>query len=150
MLKMRVRVKDVAIIKDHFINLLEDAFDDIFPKSVSLVEAEIEDESKLSKKRSRQSELDVTEDSTTKKTSRSLKKEGEDETITAVPSLRMTYNQKVRTKLPSVGILKQKKQNFTTRQQINVISIYLLSDGTEEHSEFADEERNGRSVSLSC
>ena len=108
---MRIRVKDVAIIKEHFIILLEDAFDDIFPKSVPLVEAEIEDESKLSKKRSRQSELDVTEDSTTKKTSRAVKKESEEETIGAVPSLRMTYNQKVRTKLRLVGIPEQTKSH---------------------------------------
>lgn len=109
MLKMRIRVKDVAIIKEHFTILLEDAFDDVFPKAVPLVEAGIEDESKVSKKRSRQSELDVTEDSTTKKTSRSLKKDGEEETTATIPSLRMTYNQKVRTNLLSVGISKWNK-----------------------------------------
>jgi S-adenosylmethionine:diacylglycerol 3-amino-3-carboxypropyl transferase len=89
--KGRFKGKDVAValIKENFIQLLQENFEDIFPKSI-----EGDDESKATnKKRSRVSDGDIIEELTAKKASRASKKD-EDNILTDVVAI--TYNQKVK------------------------------------------------------
>ena len=95
MLKVRSRNKDVALIKQHFTLLLEENFDDIFPRTVTAAEAEADDDSRLSKKRARLSDSDVVDDSVSKKGSRVIKKESEEDHASSSTAAKLTYNQKV-------------------------------------------------------
>jgi hypothetical protein len=95
MLKVRSRNKDVALIKQHFTLLLEENFDDIFPRTSIAAEAEDDDESRLSKKRARLSDSDAADDSVSKKLSRVVKKESEEDHGSSSTAAKVTYNQKV-------------------------------------------------------
>ena len=109
--KVRTRVKDITAIKEHFNLLLEENFEDIFPKSdVTAVAVEEKEEELVGgKKRSRTSDADKDE-AAMKKTPRATKKDGDDKVIlpttattvtaaaTATVVVKMTYNEKVREK----------------------------------------------------
>lgn len=94
MLKVRSRNKEVALIKQHFTLLLEENFDDIFPRTIVAAEAEGDDDSKISKKRARLSDSDVVDDSASKKGSRVVKRESEEDHGSSTAA-KLTYNQKV-------------------------------------------------------
>jgi hypothetical protein len=91
MMKDRSRTKDITAIKRNFMDLLEESFDEIFPKSASAPEIEGDDDSRLSKKRSRASDGDSIEEAANRKQSRPVKAEGN-----TVAPVKITYNQKVR------------------------------------------------------
>jgi hypothetical protein len=96
MLKVRSRNKDVALIKQHFTLLLEENFDDIFPRTSIATEGEGDDDSRLSKKRARLSDSDVVDESVSKKGSRVVKRESEEDHGSSSTAAKMTSNQKVR------------------------------------------------------
>ena len=75
--KVRTRVKDITAIKEHFQLLLEENFEDIFPKSdVTAVAGEEKEEELVGgKKRSRTSDADKDE-AAMKKTPRATKEVG--------------------------------------------------------------------------
>ena len=95
MLKVRSRNKDVALIKQHFTLLLEENFDDLFPRTTVAAEAEADDDNRLSKKRTRLSDSDAVDDSVSKKGSRVVKRESEEDHASSSAVLKVTYNQKV-------------------------------------------------------
>jgi hypothetical protein len=90
MMKDRSRIKDITAIKRNFMDLLEENFDEIFPKSASAPEIEGDDDSRLSKKRSRASDGETIEEVANRKQSRPVKAE-----VNAVAPVKITYNQKV-------------------------------------------------------
>lgn len=71
-------------------DLLEENFDEIFPKTASAPEIEADDDSRLSKKRSRAPDGDSVEEVANRKQSRPVKSEGN-----TVAPVKITYNQKV-------------------------------------------------------
>ena len=71
-------------------DLLEENFDEIFPKSASAPEIEGDDDSRLSKKRSRAPDGDSVEEVANRKQSRPVKAE-----VNTVAPVKIAYNQKV-------------------------------------------------------
>ena len=101
MMKERSRSKDITAIKKNFMELLEDNFEEIFPKTVVPLEAEPDDESRFAKKRGRHSDGDSPEEAANKKQPRPVKAAES----SAVASVKITYNQKVRSAAAQIIVL---------------------------------------------
>lgn len=101
MMKERSRTKDIAAIKKNFMDLLEDNFEEIFPKTAVALEAEPDDESRFAKKRGRHSDGDSPEEVVNKKQPKPVKAAESN----AVASAKITYNQKVRSAAALIIVL---------------------------------------------
>ena len=82
-------------------DLLEENFDEIFPKSAGPTETEADDESRFSKKRGRLPDGDSAEEVANRKQPRPVKAA---EGSTAAPA-KITYNHKVRSSLAQVIVI---------------------------------------------
>ena len=108
MSKVRTRNKDIALIRQHFTLLLEENFENIFPKSDPHF-VEEEDDTKGNRKRSRSSDADNVDEINAKKSSRGTKKDGDERAsnMISIQPTKMAYNEKVRSdnNLPILSIM---------------------------------------------
>ena len=95
--KIRNRSKDIELIRQHLKLLLEENFEDIFPKSDLPVPDEDEDV-RGHRKRLRSPDTDSVDEISMKKSTRVVKKEGDDKplAVTSTVVVKMAYNEKVR------------------------------------------------------
>ena len=95
--KIRNRSKDIELIRQHLKLLLEENFEDFFPKSDLPVPDEDED-GRGHRKRFRSPDTDSVDEISLKKSTRVVKKDGDDKplAVTSTVVVKMAYNEKVR------------------------------------------------------